>query len=143
MRVDATTASDTYTFATKTAFYETKKSTYIFTTAGGIGAPAIKLSKADWMAFQFHFFEWMYSYGGVVPITAATVTPGFYGDYATFFPSPSASTNFPDSTNNIGWASTNKEHFVTNVATTLPGSVGPIKYYSKDLSSFQGEANAY
>ena len=81
-------------------------------------------------------------------MTYTDVTPGFYGNYkdsATpspnnlFYPSPSAGTNFPDSTNNIGWAAANLNKFV-DPSNIVPGSIGMIKYYHTKPSPFTSTA---
>jgi len=70
--------------------------------AAGIGAPAFKLTAADNYAWQFHFFEWMAD-SHILQVTAVTASPGFYGTYSTYFPSPISEADYPSSGANIGW----------------------------------------
>ena len=89
-------------------------------------------------------------------MTAADASPGFYGNYAAspntvtagntrFFPSPSAGTNYPDSTVNIGWAptGTNTINDFTDPQVILPGSIGQIGYFRKEVGPFKGDAESF
>ena len=82
-----------YTFVTKGAFVGKNKCTYIFTVPGNHGAPGFKLKTADWLDFQLHFFEYPFKAAGtaatdVIQVTAVNATPGWYGTYSVFYPSP-------------------------------------------------------
>lgn len=80
----------------------------------------------------------------IKPVVVSSATPGFYGDYnSKYYPSPSAGTNYPTSGGgNIGWSSSTKDQF-RDVTKIGPGSVGPIKYYNKYPSVFNGDPNSY
>lgn len=110
----ATAATETYTFRTINGLSGSTKCTYMFMAAAGIGAPAFKLVKADWMLFQLHFFEWATD-TTIKQIGATSVTPGFYGAYPThWYPSPIMDSGVPKATTprpypaagatDIGWA---------------------------------------
>ena len=76
-------------------------------------------------------------------ITPTNGSPGFYGGYdSKYYPSPSAGTNYPTSAANIGWSTSTKDQF-RDITKIGPGSVGPIKYYNKYSSVFNGDVSSY
>ena len=82
----ADAATSSYQFVTRSGgsalqhFTGYKKCTYIFTVSAGKGAPAFKLDRADFQAFQLHFFEYPET-TPLLKMTLRSATPGFYGDY--------------------------------------------------------------
>ena len=94
-----------------------------------------------------HFFEYPFKSGSteILQLPATTVTPGFYGDYSTFFPSPlkydptaSSPTYYPTQAANIGWGASyaNIEHFA-DPRQFYPGSIGPVKFYYPNKGPFE------
>ena len=98
------------------------------------------------MNFQLHFLEYAeidHKDNGLKKISAADVSPGFFGNYETssdvkFYPSPvriSASSpsqpEWPASGSaNIAWKQANMDYFSSTLLPTLtPGSIGPVKYF--------------
>lgn len=162
IRYDATANTESYTFVTSGGsptptespfgLMGKTKCTYIFSIDKTKGAPAFKIIKADFMAFQLHFLEYAeidHKDYGLRKITPVSAAPGHYGAYDTagaqFYPSPiairtatPAQSVYPpgaSSTENIAWNQANLNYFSSTptdpgyLAKLTPGSIGPVKYY--------------
>ena len=75
---------------------------------------------------------------------AANASPGYYGAYPNFYPSPiGGSTDFPDSSTSINWAAPSGLEYFADPTQILPGSIGEAKYYINTEGPFKGNTNAY
>lgn len=93
------------------------------------------------MSFQLHYFEWTAG-ANIRQITATSGAPGHYGAYPSYYPSPSAGTNYPSTAQNIGWTSSVMSTF-SNPVNIIPGSIGPVKYYPIHDGPFKGLVDSY
>lgn len=87
VQVKTATDSTKQTFLTTQGFTGKTKCTYIFIVAATKGAPAFKLTQADFTMFQLHYVEWVQSEITFLPETFTT--PSFLGSYTpNTFPMP-------------------------------------------------------
>ena len=126
---------------------------------------------AGWMNFQLHFVEWSENACGTSTSCIIKMgnenNNKYYGDYTTgpnaplFVPSPlkyscttaschsGATTAAPvtpgtydyGNSNNKAWDGANMNYF-EDISNIVPGSIGPIGYYTNSTGPWQGSTNA-
>jgi len=100
-----------------------KKCTYIIQAPATTGAPAFVVKGVSAPAaftFDLHFAEWKTADIATMPVSGATNTNFFFGNYAAgTYPDPISTATW-----NSNWAN-------WTPATPLPGSIGSVMYWSQ------------